>query len=80
MDTPIFSEHWYRVKHLKPQLRAHIKLHRHEYRDQVWYLLQDKSSGRFHRFNTVAYQVIGLMNGLRTVDQVWQDVNTLLGG
>jgi putative peptide zinc metalloprotease protein len=79
MDKPLFSEHWYRVKSLKPQLRAHAKLHRHEYRGEIWYVLQDNSNSRFHRFNAAAYQVIGLMNGQRTVDQIWLDVNTLLG-
>ena len=74
MDRPLFSEHWYRVKSIRPKLRSHAKLHRHEYRDATWYVLEDDSSSRYHRFNAAAYQVIGLMNGHRrvfTCSQIW---------
>ncbi|MFK8047136.1 MAG: hypothetical protein AB8B81_01755 [Halioglobus sp.] len=79
MDKPLFSEHWYRVKSLRPKLRSHAKLHRHEYRDTIWYVLEDHSNARYHRFNTRAYGVIGLMDGRRTVNQIWKEINTLLG-
>lgn len=79
MDKPLFSEHWYRVKSIRPKLRSHAKLHRHEYRDTIWYVLEDHSSARYHRFNTRAYGVIGLMDGRRTVHQIWSEMNTLLG-
>lgn len=79
MDKPLFSEHWYRVKSIRPKLRSHAKLHRHEYRDTLWYVLEDHSSARYHRFNARAYGVIGLMDGRRTVHQIWREINTLLG-
>ena len=79
MEKALFSENWYRVKSLQPKLRSHIKLHRHEYRQQVWYVLEDKFSNRFHRFNIAAYQMIGLMNGQRTVHQLWEEIHTQLG-
>ena len=79
MDRPLFSENWYRVKTLRPSLRPHTKLHRHEYRGDIWYVLEDDASSRYHRFNAQAYQLIGLMDGRRTVQQIWEEVNTLLG-
>lgn len=79
MDKPLFSEHWYRAKSLRPSLRPHTRLHRHEYRGEIWYVLEDDTSTRYHRFNTAAYHVIGLMNGQRTVHQIWEQVNTDLG-
>jgi putative peptide zinc metalloprotease protein len=79
MDKPLFSENWYRVRNLKPRLRSHVKLHRQVQADQVWYMLEDPASGRFHRFNTAAYNVIALMNGERTVDAIWEQANTALG-
>ncbi|MDX1736110.1 MAG: hypothetical protein R3228_17170, partial [Halioglobus sp.] len=79
MDKPLFSENWYRVKALRPKLRAHTRVKRHDYRGSIWYLLADEASSRFHRFNGQAYQVIGLMDGRRTVHQIWERVNTLLG-
>ena len=32
MEKALFSEHWYRVKDLCPDIRPHIRLHRHDYR------------------------------------------------
>lgn len=72
MAESLFSPSWYRVAQLKPRLRGHAKVHRHSYRDEVWFVLQDNLSGKFHRFSEGANQVIGLMNGQRTVDQIWQ--------
>lgn len=67
-----FSPYWYRIAALKPRLRNHVELHRHQYRGQEWYMLQDDTSGRFHRFSPSAYQVIGLMDGRHTMDDIWK--------
>ena len=72
MAESLFSPSWYRVAGLRPRLRSHTKIHRHAYRDEVWYVLQDHLSGKFHRFSEGAYQVIGLMDGRRKVDDIWQ--------
>ncbi len=79
LDKPLFSENWYRVRDLRPALRSHVRLHRQIHGDQVWYLLEDPASGRFHRFNEPAYHVIALMNGERSVDHIWEAANTALG-
>ena len=71
---PLFSPLWYRVADLKVRLRPHIELHRHDYRDQIWYILEDKSSGRHHRFTPAAYAIIGRMDGRQTVQQIWETV------
>jgi len=67
----IFSPHWYRVSGIVPRLRKHVQLHRHQYRGQTWYVLQDHASGRFHRFSPAAYHLIGLMDGRHTMNEVW---------
>lgn len=79
MDKPLFSEHWYRVRDLHPKLRPHLRLHRHHYRQQRWYILEDDTSTQYHRFNTHAYTVIRLMDGSRSVQQLWEEANTRLG-
>lgn len=79
MSESILSPHWYRVRDLKPQIRQHIEMHRHDYRGLIWYILEDKASTRSHRFNSTAYQVIGLLNGQLTVNQIWEQVNDRLG-
>ncbi|AWB67265.1 peptidase M50 [Saccharobesus litoralis] len=77
--TAIFSENWYRVRDLKPKLRQHAQIYRHEYRQQVWYLLQDETTGQFHRFTPQAWRVIGLLNGKLSVEQIWLQVSEQLG-
>ncbi len=79
MSAPLLSNLWYRVADLKPMLRSHARVHRHRYRDQVWYLLQDPASGRVNRFGAPSRLVISLMDGTRTVAQIWEIANGRLG-
>jgi putative peptide zinc metalloprotease protein len=79
MAEPLFSTSWYRVAGITPRVRGHVQIHRHDYRGQIWYVLQDPSSGRFYRFSPAAYLVIGLMDGRRTVDEIWEAAATRLG-
>jgi putative peptide zinc metalloprotease protein len=79
MSEAFFSPSWYRVATLAPRLRSHAQLHRHQYRGQLWYVLQDRSNERFHRFSPAAYAFIGLMDGQRTVQDIWELSSTKLG-
>jgi putative peptide zinc metalloprotease protein len=79
MNAPLLSSWWYRVATRKPKLRAHARLHRHLYRGEVWYLLQDPASSRVHRFTPSARLVISLMDGNHTVEQLWELANQHLG-
>ena len=71
MSSPLSSASWYRVAGLRPRLRSHISVHRHRYRGGRWYVLQDRLSRRSHRFDLPAYFVIGLMDGTRTLQAIW---------
>ena len=73
------SQHWYRVADIKPRLRGHISLHRHYYRGNRCYLLQDEASGAFHRFGPEVYEMVGQMDGVRTVDEIWEETLDRLG-
>jgi putative peptide zinc metalloprotease protein len=77
-DT-LFSPSWYRVANLKPRLRSHAQIHRHEYCSEVWFILQDHAGGRSHRFSPAAYRFIGLMDGKRTIEDIWQSLNAQAG-
>jgi putative peptide zinc metalloprotease protein len=74
MGEPFLSSSWYRVAGLRPKLRPHAQIHRHRYRGQAYYVLQDHASGRMHRFTPAAYLFIGRMDGERTVDAIWSEV------
>jgi len=79
MSEALFSPSWYRVASLRPSLRSHAKLHRHQYRGQIWYVLQDRSNERFHRFSPAAFSFIGLMDGKRSVQEIWDLSSSRLG-
>ncbi len=74
----IYSTYWYRVADIKPRLRSHVRLCRHIYRGRTWYILLDSSSSRQHRFNRSAYSIIGLMDGERTVQEIWHAAGVVL--
>jgi putative peptide zinc metalloprotease protein len=79
MSVSLLSSLWYRVTELKPRLRSHARLHRHLYRGQLWYLLQDPATGRVNRFTPAARLVISLMDGSRDLGTVWEIANRRLG-
>jgi putative peptide zinc metalloprotease protein len=71
VSEDLYSPSWYRVAKLRPRLRGHVRIHRHHYRGELWYVLEDRVSRRMHRFNPPAHYVIGLMDGRRTVQELW---------
>ncbi len=79
MSAPVFSSSWYRVADLVPRLRPHAEIHRMHFRGVRWYLLQDHTSGRFHRFSPAAHTLVSLMNGRRTLAEIWNMASDLLG-
>ena len=79
MSQSLYSPSWYRVAKLTPSLRAHAQIHRQEYRGETWYVLQDPTSGRYHRFSPAAYLVLGLMDGRRSVQEIWDVALRKLG-
>jgi putative peptide zinc metalloprotease protein len=79
MSQSMFSTSWYRVAELRPRLRNHAQIHRHVYRGSVWYVMQNHSTGKFHRFTPVANLVIGLMDGKRTLQEIWDLACVRLG-
>jgi len=79
MKGNFFSPSWYRVASLKSRLRGHVEIHRHYYRNEIWYVLQDHASGRFQRFTPSAYFLMGLMDGKRTIQEIWEEGYARLG-
>ena len=79
MSESLFSSSWYRVADVRPRLRNHAQIHRHIYRGSVWYVLQNHTTGKFHRFTAIANQVIGLMDGRRTLQEIWDVACNRLG-
>jgi putative peptide zinc metalloprotease protein len=74
MARSLFSPSWYRVAPLKLRLRSHAEIHRQRFRGEVWYVLQDHQTGRFHRLSPSANLMMSLMDGRRTLDTIWDMV------
>ena len=79
MTGTFLDASWHRVSGLKPRLRRHLAVNRHRYRGASWYVVEDKASGRVHRFTPAVYLLVGQMNGQRTVDEIWQYIVEQLG-
>jgi len=70
-ERPTFSPLWHRVRALKPRLRPHTQITRQHYRGRRWHVVHDPASNQFYRLSPVAFQMVGLLDGQRTVEQVW---------
>jgi len=75
----LFSPSWYRVADLRLRLRRHAQIHRQMFRGDVWYVLQDHQTGRFHRLSPSANLMISLMDGKRTLHEIWDLVGRRAG-
>ena len=74
----LLSDHWYAVRHLKPQLRGGIQALHRKLRGRQWVLLSDPVSQRFHRVTPRVWQVLSLFDGQRTLDDIWDAACVLI--
>ena len=79
IDRPTFSESWYRVAALKPALRSVVQTYRQHYRARMWHVLRDPTNNQFFRLDDAGYQFVGMLDGKRTVAQVWDACCEQLG-
>ncbi len=73
-ERPTFSPHWHRVAATKPRLRPHVQITRQRYRGKRWHVVHDPASNKFYRLSPVSYEVVGLLDGVRTVEEAWKVV------
>jgi putative peptide zinc metalloprotease protein len=78
-EAPLYSAQWFRVAPLKPRLRGHVQIRRQSYRGERWTLLVDPASGRAHRLDRASWALVGLCNGRRTLDEIWQGLRQRTG-
>jgi len=79
VERPTFHEAWYRVAQLRPRLLSSIQVYRQYFRGQMWYVLENPSNNKFSRISEEAYQFVALLDGHRTVADVWHLCNEQLG-
>ncbi|MFT5484980.1 MAG: putative peptide zinc metalloprotease protein [Halieaceae bacterium] len=74
----VFSKNWYQVEGLKPRLKPQISISRQEQRGERKYALRDPISGSIQQYSEQAYTVLGLMDGERTLGEIWLLAGDLL--
>ncbi len=74
MRESLFSPLWHRYSQQRPQLRSHVTVQQQQYRDQMWYLLTNTTTGSHYRINHVAYQFVGRCDGQHSVQAVWDSL------
>ncbi|MHC4083829.1 MAG: hypothetical protein ACYSWZ_00835 [Planctomycetota bacterium] len=79
VERPTFHEAWYRVNNLRPRLLSSVHVYRQHFRGQMWHVLENSSNNKFSRISDHAYHFIAMLDGERTVDEVWQICNEQLG-
>ena len=70
VDT-LTSSDWYRIADLHPRLKPHVSVRMQITRGQPWYVLFNQATGRHHRVNKQAYELVGRMNGNHSVNDIW---------
>lgn len=71
-ERSTFSPFWHRVRGMKPRLRPHVQIVRQHFRGARWYVVQDPTSNAYFRLNPVAHEFVGLMDGSRSVEDIWE--------
>ncbi len=71
MRQSFFSNSWHKVAGLRPRLLSHARIYRHVYRGEPWFVVQDSTAGRYHRVSPAAYDMLTQMDGVRTVQALW---------
>jgi putative peptide zinc metalloprotease protein len=74
---PLLSTNWFRVAAVRPRLHEHVRITRHHFRGQRWFVLEDLAENRVHRYAPAAQQAIALMDGRHTLDEIWQSLASL---
>lgn len=73
MGKSFLSADWYRIAPLKCRLRAHVDIHRQRFRGQTWHVIQDHHTGKFHRVTPSGNLILCLMNGRRSMQELWEE-------
>ena len=72
------SNDWYRISAARPRLRRDVRVIRHIYLGQPWYVLTDPTGTKVHRLTPAAQEVAGRLDGRRDVEAIWQDLQQRL--
>jgi putative peptide zinc metalloprotease protein len=67
----LLSEYWHAVRSMRPRLRVGVQVFHRRLRGNAWVLLLDTITQRFHRMTPQVWRILELLDGKRTLDEVW---------
>ena len=79
MSTGTAAVDWERISQLAPRLGASTRIARHSYRGVPWSVIYDTASTQHIRLAAGTWQIVGLMDGERTLEQIFDALATKLG-
>lgn len=79
MTRRTLGEAWQSVSQLRPRLRATVQLHRRNFRGRTWYVAQAPAGEHHYRLSERSWRFAGLLDGRRTVEDVWRLCRQELG-
>jgi len=56
---------------MRPRLRPHVQITRQHYRGQRWHVVHDPATNNFFRLSPIAHEYVSLLDGKRSVEEVW---------
>lgn len=74
-----FSDLWYRVGPMRPQISAHCRVIRQRFGPRTTFIVEDPSGGQFYRLTESAHFFLGLLDGRRSVQDAWESCVSQLG-
>ena len=73
MGRSVFSQSWHNAAKLRPRLLPHSRIFPHTYRGKRWFVLQDSTGGKYHRLSPGAYMLVSRMDGVLSMQELWDD-------
>ncbi len=74
MNDALMQSPWQRARELKPKLSSEVQVFRRQFRGEQWYVLRRAGSERLYRLNPRAWQIVGMCNGERSLESVYQNL------
>lgn len=67
---------WEQIAGLKMKLRGHLEFFQHRYRGRCWYVVTDSMANNQFRCSEESYLFLRLLDGNRTLQQAWQELDS----
>lgn len=73
-NKPLFSPVWHDVCTLRPRLVQGAVIHRHVYRGETWFVIQNKTGNQYSRTGPAGREILIRLDGKRTVQEIWDEL------